>query len=47
MNTLQHDKKVSKRNDRKQLVDYNATNGAAKTFDRLVGTYSCKRKSNC
>ena len=48
MSTLHHDNKVAERTDQKPhiILDYNATKGAVDTLDQLVGTYTCKRKSN-
>ncbi|CAH1999335.1 unnamed protein product [Acanthoscelides obtectus] len=48
MSTLHHDKAISDRADKKPqvILDYNATKGAVDTLDQLIGTYTCKRKTN-
>ncbi|XP_069612129.1 piggyBac transposable element-derived protein 4-like isoform X3 [Ranitomeya imitator] len=48
MSTMHHDAKISERDDRKpdMILHYNATKGAVDTLDQLVGTYTCKRKTN-
>ncbi|XP_047106979.1 piggyBac transposable element-derived protein 4-like [Schistocerca piceifrons] len=48
MSTLHHDAEISDRADKKpkMILDYNSTKGAVDTLDQLLGTYTCKRKSN-
>ncbi|XP_050509073.1 piggyBac transposable element-derived protein 4-like, partial [Diabrotica virgifera virgifera] len=48
MSTLHHGKDISDRNDKKPqiILDYNSTKGAVDTLDQLVGTYTCKSKTN-
>ncbi|CAH2009351.1 unnamed protein product [Acanthoscelides obtectus] len=48
MSTLHHDKAISDRADKKPqvILDYNATKGAVDTLDQLIGTYTCKKKTN-
>ncbi|XP_050512449.1 piggyBac transposable element-derived protein 4-like [Diabrotica virgifera virgifera] len=48
MSTLHRGKAISDRNDKKPqiILDYNSTKGAVDTLDQLVGTYTCKRKTN-
>ncbi|KAM4036366.1 LOW QUALITY PROTEIN: piggyBac transposable element-derived protein 4-like [Anomaloglossus baeobatrachus] len=48
MSTMHHDSKISNRDDRKPdiILEYNATKGAVDTLDQLIGTYTCKRKTN-
>lgn len=47
VSTLHLDNKVSEKNDLKPqpILDHNTTKGD--TFDQQVGTYTCKKKSNC
>lgn len=48
MSTLHHDAEISDRADKKpkMILDYNSTKGAVDTLDQLLGTYTCKRKTN-
>jgi len=48
MSTAHNSKEVSNREDKKPkiILDYNATKGAVDTLDKLIATYTCKRKTN-
>jgi len=48
MSTAHNSKEVSNREDKKPkiILDYNATKGAIDTLDKLIATYTCKRKTN-
>ena len=47
MSTAHNSKEVSNREDKKPkiILDYNATKGAVVTLDKLIATYTCKRKT--
>lgn len=48
MSTMHNSVEISNREDKKpkMILDYNASKGAVDTLDQLIGTYTCKRKTN-
>jgi len=48
MSIAHNSKEVSNRQDKKPkiILDYNATKGAVGTLDKVIATYTCKRKTN-